>query len=405
MSLQGGANWTSVHLEGYTTGRGPGWKGKEYDFVPSALAVAGIPRKHGLALIGNLEGSLNRLAAAPPPPPTPLPAGNAGIPPPAIASPLPSLIPSQDARRAKDKVRQKQLATVTYSGLAIIFLGFGGQFVLSALGDHAAASAILSLSFVGILLVAVGGFGLISLGNRQMRRPIGTGPVPVASPHPYYASVPFLAPPVPSLPDLAPPPSRAFDLAAEAAAYRHRMRTPVRMRQGMYLYLNGLGIAFIVYSYLRGNLAGGLVLGGFLIAFGLILFVLVGQVDRAPLSITVDQDGMHFEYPKSKRTSIRWTDPKFGVRLSTRSAEVNQNLDPPVSGPTYSLFTGRGSGQRSGPRVLTDIPRECFDLLLQRAQLAGLQVNPRVEGVPGTISERLTYRVHARAPSAGMRTH
>ena len=41
-SQTGGA--TTVHLEGYVTGRGPGWKGKEYDLIPKNLAVAGILR-------------------------------------------------------------------------------------------------------------------------------------------------------------------------------------------------------------------------------------------------------------------------------------------------------------------------------------------------------------------------
>lgn len=393
LSLQGGSNWTTVHVEGYTTGRGPGWKGKEYDFIPSALAIAGIPRKHGLALLGNLESSLTGPSAAPPPPPPPLPIGNSWGPAPAIASPPPTRDPSKEAQRVRDKARLRQLAIVAYAGLAIIVLGFVGQIVLSALGDHAAASSILSLAFLGILLVSVGGFGLILLGNQQMRRPIGPGPAPAPSAHPYYAAVPFLAPALPSLPKGEPPPSRTFDLAAEAAAYHKRMRSAVLMRQGMYVLFGGLGIWVIVSSYLRGSLAAGLAFGGFLIAFGLILFLVVGQVDRAPLSLTVDPDGLHFGYPKSQRTSVRWTDPKFGMKLTSRSAEVNQNLDPPVSGPTYSLFSGMGSGLGRGPRVYTEIPRECFDLLLQRAQIAGLQVTPRVEGVPGTISERLTYRV------------
>jgi hypothetical protein len=65
---------SAIHFEGYTTGRGPGWKGKEYEFVSSALAMAGVPRKHGMELLAGLEKWVARpvvaqstLPLAPPP--------------------------------------------------------------------------------------------------------------------------------------------------------------------------------------------------------------------------------------------------------------------------------------------------------------------------------------------------
>jgi hypothetical protein len=58
LSLYPGVESTTVHLEGYVTGRGPGWKGKEYEFSPKALAVAGVPRKQGFDLLGSLQSSV-----------------------------------------------------------------------------------------------------------------------------------------------------------------------------------------------------------------------------------------------------------------------------------------------------------------------------------------------------------
>ncbi|MCI4355876.1 MAG: zinc finger Ran-binding domain-containing protein [Thermoplasmata archaeon] len=63
-----------IHFEGYTTGRGPGWGGKEFDFIPSALAVAGVPRKRGLELLTALQGQIASMGSTrflPNPPPSP----------------------------------------------------------------------------------------------------------------------------------------------------------------------------------------------------------------------------------------------------------------------------------------------------------------------------------------------
>jgi len=48
----------TIHFEGWTTGRGPGWKGKEFEFVPSALAVAGVVRKKGLSLLDEFSTAM-----------------------------------------------------------------------------------------------------------------------------------------------------------------------------------------------------------------------------------------------------------------------------------------------------------------------------------------------------------
>jgi hypothetical protein len=63
----------AIHFEGYTTGRGPGWAGKEYDFVPSALAIAGLPRKRGLELLSAFESAITRTDAERPSTILPLP--------------------------------------------------------------------------------------------------------------------------------------------------------------------------------------------------------------------------------------------------------------------------------------------------------------------------------------------
>lgn len=55
----------TVHTEGYVTARGPGWKGKEYDLIPKALAVGGILRKRGLLLMEGLQQTLLSRVAVP----------------------------------------------------------------------------------------------------------------------------------------------------------------------------------------------------------------------------------------------------------------------------------------------------------------------------------------------------
>ncbi len=66
------AEGSTAHAEGYVTGRGIGWAGKEYDFVSTTLAVAGVPRKRGLELLGALERYLATLPVSPTPSTPPL---------------------------------------------------------------------------------------------------------------------------------------------------------------------------------------------------------------------------------------------------------------------------------------------------------------------------------------------
>lgn len=54
---------TGIHLEGYVTGRGYPWKGKENEFSPTALAVAGVPRKAGFRVLAELQSDLELGAA------------------------------------------------------------------------------------------------------------------------------------------------------------------------------------------------------------------------------------------------------------------------------------------------------------------------------------------------------
>jgi hypothetical protein len=91
---------STLHFEGYTTGRGPGWKGKEYDFIPKVLAVAGVPRKRGFELLGELEKALTVSSAARPVADLPLPSAGAGRPP--MVATDSSVLPARDlAARAK----------------------------------------------------------------------------------------------------------------------------------------------------------------------------------------------------------------------------------------------------------------------------------------------------------------
>jgi hypothetical protein len=63
---------TTVRIEGYFVLRGVPWSKKEYEFVPTVLAVGGVPRKEGLELLASLESTLKsappRREPAPPPP-------------------------------------------------------------------------------------------------------------------------------------------------------------------------------------------------------------------------------------------------------------------------------------------------------------------------------------------------
>lgn len=80
----------TVHLEGYVTGRGPGWKGKEYDLIPKNLAIAGILRKRGLLLMEDLQRTILSRANAPVIPSAPLRSAGSlpspNFPPPAFCS-------------------------------------------------------------------------------------------------------------------------------------------------------------------------------------------------------------------------------------------------------------------------------------------------------------------------------
>jgi hypothetical protein len=88
----------TLHFEGWVTGRGIGWKGKEYEFLPSALAVAGVVRKQGLELLGKFESAMSAgpgagLSTAPPV------WGIATSPTVATGAPLPSTLPSGSPSR------------------------------------------------------------------------------------------------------------------------------------------------------------------------------------------------------------------------------------------------------------------------------------------------------------------
>jgi len=162
----------------------------------------------------------------------------------------------------------------------------------------------------------------------------------------------------------------------------------------MGIFLLGLGGFALVNGLLRDNF--GLVFIGVLLpALAAFMFSVLWSVNRGAIEITVGPDGVAFQMLPPKAALFRWADPKFGIKLIERSADVNRTLDPNQRGSTYQLFTGSGSGMGNGPRIFTSIPPDCFEWLLRSARVRGLRVLVGTEGAPGTVSERRTYRVLA----------
>lgn len=64
LTLVPSTSGTTVHLEGYVTARGPGWAGKEYDFLASSLAIGGLLRKQGTRLLSRFATDVGRFAVA-----------------------------------------------------------------------------------------------------------------------------------------------------------------------------------------------------------------------------------------------------------------------------------------------------------------------------------------------------
>lgn len=285
-----------------------------------------------------------------------------------------------------DATTQRWYAIMAYLGLGLVIAGFIG---------NAFARVLLALAFVGLLLVAVGGFGLIGLSNRARRRPVQ----PLPPPPPVGASPGAPPPagagtPIPTSWDLSRP--VRFDLTAEYREYESQMRTAILMRAGFGVILVVFAAYFAGASLLRGD-PTGVALAVMFLALAGFLFWVLRSVQRAPIEMEVGPDGIRFQLRPAGTVKLRWDDPQFGVRLTIVSAAANHSIDPRRSTATYRLFTGSGSGVGHGPRVLTAIPRPAIERILRQADARGLYPLERTLGLPGTVSERTELRLIAGA--------
>jgi len=285
-----------------------------------------------------------------------------------------------------DKARQRALGILAYVGLAIVVAGFvAGQF------DR----ALIPLSFLGILLVAAGGFGLIQMAQKARLRPVQPPPPPVGGApgvgaRPPPPPLPGPAPPAGALPDLSRP--ARFDLTRERREYQARMRTPILLRVGMAVFFLGIGGFFLADGFIRGDPALG-VLAVPVLLLSAFTFAVLRSVSRAPSEMVVGPEGLQFQFGPSESTLLRWSDPQFGVRLTIVSAAVNRSIDPTRTGSTYRLFAGFGSGLGRGTRILTALPREAAERVLREAEAHGISPLEVRRGVPGTVSEHTELRL------------
>jgi hypothetical protein len=292
-------------------------------------------------------------------------------------------------QRTVDRQRSQVLSTLAYLGLGLVIVG--------SLYPPAEG-----LSLLGLLLIAVGGFGLLALSRQQMTRPLpgreDTPPTqsPIPNPVPLFVPLPPLPPSLPSASEPAPGTAR-FDLSSAAARYQAHNRTGLLLRTGMAVFLFVLGGYLVVVGSSRSEWTV-LPFGGGLIALGAFLFYVLAAVDRAPVAVTIDDRALRFEFPGRVEQVLEWTDPRFGFQVILFPAEVTRNWDPPRDGPLYRFFSGYGSGVGYGRRVLSDLSPECVALLLRVAESRGLRPTPISSGVPGTLSERFVYRVARAAP-------
>ena len=244
---------------------------------------------------------------------------------------------------------------------------------------------------IGFLLIIVGGVGLLALARRERLRPTGAVKPP---PLPGYG-VPL---------DLVPPPPESVrqdvdltrtvsvDLSTEYRAYKRSMRFPVYARAGMYLILVGVA----GWGLAEGILRRDPILIGFgiaFIAFSGWAFSVLRSVDRGVTGLTIGPAGIEFALDGPAKVLMRWEDPHFGLKVIERSAESNRQADPPRDTTTYRLFTGPGSRVGRPPRILTEVPADCVTLVMAFANARQLRIIPGVEGAPGTVSARRTYRI------------
>lgn len=283
------------------------------------------------------------------------------------------------------------LAVVAYIGIGLVLLGSFGQHY-----------GLFTLAILGFGLVIVGGVGLMALSRKERLQPTGTSPSRPPEPLPAFG-VPLVIeanPPIEPEPgrlaDGTPFPTRHFELTAEYLTYKKEMRFAVYFRVGVYVFLLGLGCFGVVGGLWKDNLPL-LGLGVWLLIFGSVLIIFIRTINRGALGLTIGPQGIEVSLDNGKGVRLDWKNPKFGIKLIEIPVEVNRLKDPPRDAPTFRFFTGPGSGVGQSPRILTNLPQECFESILASARASGLSMSRGLEGRPGTMSERRIITVIAAA--------
>lgn len=409
---------TAMHIEGYVTGRGPGWKGKEFEFISEGFAVAMVPRKRGFALVANLENAMTRLSGtgatagssvpqmigwdsgsyarspafpiaghsvaptiSPARPPVLASQSQGALPGSALFNTAPPSVPYPSGlTRERAQARSRLLFVVSMVGLALVMVAILGKNYVP-----------WELAIPGFVLIIAGGVGLISLSLREQSRPVQPS-LKAGADRPYSVFEDANLAATPPVFNIDPSQTRRFDLGPQAEAYRKRMRFSLTFRVVAYGFFAAMGVLFLVLGALRADWTD-VGLGCFLIALGLALMIIIREVGRPVVALSVGPQEITFDLGGNKTVTLPWRDPKFGLRLTETPDFVNRTINDGNDHPSYQLFTGTGSGLGHSARVLADIPQDCFYSILQYARAQGLVVTPEIRGRTGTVSERHTYTI------------
>lgn len=297
-----------------------------------------------------------------------------------MSSAPPSSPPSLGQGQTVIRRQSRLFAALTYAGIGMFLLGTIGR-----------AYVPIFVALAGFPLIIIGGVGLFALARRERLRPTGPGLSPQLPT--YFAPLELRTPsPAGALPgaDLSLPVT--FDLRTEYQAYKRGLRSSVYLRVGMYLFFLAVASWALVEGILRKDptLIG---VGVAFIALPSFGFTVLRSVYQGVTSLTIGPAGVEFALDTSEKVLLHWEDPRFGIRIIEKPAEVNRLADPPRATASYRLFTGPGSGVGRPPRILTEVPAECVNIVMAYASARQLQILPGVQGVPGTMSARRTLTV------------
>ena len=165
------------HVEGYVTGRGWGWKGKEFDFIPQTLAVAGIPRSRGLLLLANLKQCISTapprvLATGPTAAPAPpSPSGPARRP---SSGKVQDLLPGEVVVRRFDSssdALSRVVASPYYSAFAILMAVIVPLVVYLLSTIRFSPSLVLYIGLIASPALMTGGLGVYCRSSIRSDRP------------------------------------------------------------------------------------------------------------------------------------------------------------------------------------------------------------------------------------------